>query len=91
MITRSERKHLKHFVAIVEDGGISAAARRLRLTQPALSRQIKTLEEDLGVELLDRGARSFALTPAAETLLVDARKLLEYCDAMTQRVRAAAC
>ena len=86
-----ELKHLKHFVAIVEDGGISAAARRLRLTQPALSRQIKALEEDLGVELLDRGARSFALTPAAETLLVDARKLLEYCDAMTLRVRAAAC
>lgn len=85
-----ELKQLKHFVAIVEDGGISAAARRLGLTQPALSRQIKALEEDLGVELLDRGARSFALTPAAEALLVDARKLLEYCDAMTQRARAAA-
>ena len=40
--------------------------------------------------LLDRGARSFALTPAAETLLTDARKLLEFCDAMTARVRSAA-
>ncbi len=85
-----ELKHLKHFVAVADDGGISVAARRLRLSQPALSRQIKALEEDLGVTLLDRGARSFTLTPAAEALVADARKLLEYCDGMTQRVRAAA-
>lgn len=86
-----ELKQLKHFVAVAENGGISAAARRLGLTQPALSRQIKALEEDLDVTLLDRDARAFALTPAAETLLVDAKKLLEYCEAMTGRVRAAAC
>ena len=64
-----ELKHLKHFVAIADDGGISAAARRLGLTQPALSRQVQALEQDLGVTLLDRGARSFALTPAAEALV----------------------
>jgi LysR family transcriptional regulator, benzoate and cis,cis-muconate-responsive activator of ben and cat genes len=87
---RVELKHLRHFVAIADDGGITAAARHLGLTQPALSRQVKALEEDLGVTLLDRGARSFSLTPAAETLLVDARKLLEFCDAMGHRVRAAA-
>jgi len=85
-----ELKHLKHFVAVAEDGSISAAARRLGLAQPALSRQIMALEQDLGVTLLERGARSFALTAAAETLVTDARKLLEYCDAMTQRVRVAA-
>jgi LysR family transcriptional regulator, benzoate and cis,cis-muconate-responsive activator of ben and cat genes len=85
-----ELRHLKHFVAVADAGGISAAARQLGLTQPALSRQIKALEDDLGVVLLDRGARSFMLTPAAETLLTDARKLLEFCDAMTARVRAAA-
>lgn len=85
-----ELKQLKHFLAVADEGGISAAARRLGLTQPALSRQIKALEADLGVMLLDRGARSFALTPAAETLVTDARKLLEYCDAMTARVRASA-
>ena len=90
MLWPVELKHLKHFVAVAEDGGISAAARRLGLTQPALSRQIKALEEDLAVTLLDRGARSFALTPAAEALVADARKLLEYCEAMTQRVRAVA-
>lgn len=85
-----ELKQLRHFVTVVDEGGISAAARRLGMTQPALSRQIKALEEDLGVVLLDRGARSFALTPAAETLVADARKLLDYCDAMAARVRAAA-
>jgi DNA-binding transcriptional LysR family regulator len=85
-----ELKHLRHFVAVAEDGGISAAARRLGITQPALSRQIRALEDDLGVTLLDRGARSFVLTPAAEVLLADARKLLDYCDGMMQRVHAAA-
>jgi DNA-binding transcriptional LysR family regulator len=85
-----ELKQLKHFVAIAEDGGISAAARRLGLTQPALSRQVKALEEDLGVVLLDRAARSFALTPAAVALVTDAKKLLDYCDTMKLRVRAMA-
>jgi DNA-binding transcriptional LysR family regulator len=85
-----ELRHLKHFVAVADAGGISAAARNLGLTQPALSRQIKALEDDLGVVLLDRGARSFTLTPAAEILLTDTRKLLEFCEAMTARVRSAA-
>jgi LysR family transcriptional regulator, benzoate and cis,cis-muconate-responsive activator of ben and cat genes len=85
-----ELKHLRHFLAVAEAGGISAAARQLGITQPALSRQIKALEDDLGVVLLARGARSFSLTPAAETLATDARKVLEFCDAMTSRVRAAA-
>lgn len=82
-------KHLRNFVMVAEEGGISAAARRLGLTQPALSRQIKALENDLGVGLLDRGARSFALTPAAEVLLADARKVLDQFDGMIRRARAA--
>jgi len=89
-LLKVELKQLRHFMAVAESGGISAAARKLGLTQPALSRQIKALEDDLGVSLLDRGARSFALTPAADALMADARKLLDFCDAMTSRVRAAA-
>ncbi len=85
-----ELRQLRNFIAVAEAGGISAAARRMGLTQPALSRQIKALEDSLGVVLLDRGARSFVLTPAAEALLTDARKMLDFCDAMTARVRAAA-
>jgi len=85
-----ELRHLKHFLIVADEGGITAAARRLGLAQSALSRQIKALENDLDVVLLDRGARSFTLTPAAEGLVTDARKLLEFCDAMTARVRSAA-
>lgn len=85
-----EIRQLRHFLAVADEGGITAAARRLGLTQPALSRQIKALEDDLGVSLLERGARSFTLTPAAEVLVADGRKLIEFCDGMTARVRAAA-
>ena len=85
-----ELRQLRNFIAVAEAGGISAAARSLGLTQPALSRQIMALEDSLGVMLLDRGARSFVLTPAAEILLADARKLIDFCDAMAVRVRAAA-
>lgn len=85
-----ELRPLRSFIAAAEDGNISRAAARLHLTQPALSRQIKGLEDDLGVTLLERGAHSFALTPAGEVLLRDGRVLLDRADALEQRVRAAA-
>lgn len=59
-----ELRQVKHFLAVGEAGSITAAAKRLRLTQPALSRQMKALEEELGTALLERGAHSFTLTPA---------------------------
>jgi DNA-binding transcriptional LysR family regulator len=83
-------RHLKHFLAVAETGGISAAARNLGLTQPALSRQIKALEEEIGAVLLDRGAHSIALTPAGEVLLAEVRKLIRFSDAMVEKVKAAA-
>lgn len=85
-----ELRPLRSFIAAAEDGNISRAAARLHLTQPALSRQIKGLEDDLGVTLLERGAHSFSLTPAGEVLLRDGRVLLDRADALEQRVRAAA-
>lgn len=84
-----EWKHFRNFVVVAEEGGITAAARRLGITQPALSRQMQALEEELGVSLLDRGARSLVLTPAAEVLLADARRLLAFQEGMVARVRAA--
>ena len=57
------------------------------MTQPALSRQIKALEDELGVVLLDRGARSFVLTPAAELLWQDGRRLVEDWDSLVERLR----
>ncbi|MES2475736.1 MAG: LysR family transcriptional regulator [Verrucomicrobiota bacterium] len=85
-----ELRQLRHFIAVGEDGSITAAARKLRLTQPALSRQIKALEEELDTELLTRGAHSIQLTPAGELLLSEARKLVKASDAMVARVKAIA-
>ncbi|MEN3940329.1 LysR substrate-binding domain-containing protein [Prosthecobacter sp. SYSU 5D2] len=85
-----ELRPLRSFIAAAEDGNISRAAARLHLTQPALSRQIKGLEDELGVGLLERGAHSFSLTPAGELLLKEGRVLLERADALEQRVRATA-
>ncbi|MEQ1752213.1 MAG: LysR family transcriptional regulator [Prosthecobacter sp.] len=85
-----ELRPLRSFIAAAEDGNISRAAQRLNLTQPALSRQIKGMEDELGVTLLERGAHSFSLTPAGELLLREGRILLERADALEQRVRAAA-
>lgn len=85
-----ELRPLRSFIAAAEDGNISRAAQRLHVTQPALSRQIKGLEDELGVALLERGAHSFTLTPAGEVLLREGRVLLERADALEQRVRATA-
>lgn len=85
-----ELRHVRSFLAVAEEGGISAAARRMGMTQPALSRQIKALEDELGVVLLDRGARSFVLTPAAELLREEGRRLSESWDGLIERVRSQA-
>lgn len=83
-----ELRHLRSFLAVAEEGGISAAARRLGMTQSAMSRQIKALEDELGVMLLDRGARSFVLTPAAEMLWQDGCRVVNDWDGLIERVRA---
>lgn len=57
-------KDMRAFYAIVEEGNISHAAQRLDVAQPALSRQMKRLEEELGVKLFDRGSRRIRLTDA---------------------------
>lgn len=85
-----ELRQLKHFLAVGEAGSITAAARNLRLTQPALSRQIKALEEELDTALLERGAHSITLTPAGEVLVAEARKLIRFSDAMIEKVKATA-
>lgn len=84
-----ELRQLRSFIAVAEDGVISRAAQRLHLTQSALSRQIKALEEDLGVTLLDRGAHSVKLTQEGEVLLKEGRSVLERADATVAKVRAA--
>jgi DNA-binding transcriptional LysR family regulator len=63
--------------------------RNFFLTQPALSRQIKALESEIGQCLLERQAHSIRLTPAGETLLREARELFQRADQMLERVRSA--
>lgn len=84
-----ELRQLRYFVAIADAGNISRAAKKIFLTQPALSRQIKALEEELGLCLLERQAHSIRLTPAGELLLPEARELLQHAEQVLDRVRAA--
>jgi LysR family nitrogen assimilation transcriptional regulator len=69
-------RHLRTFVAVVEHGTVSKASLRLRIAQPALSRQIKELEEELGLRLFDRVRRRLVLTGEGEQLLGDCRTIL---------------
>lgn len=82
-----ELRHLRAFVAAAEERNISRAAQRVHLTQPALSRQIKALEDELGVTLLERGANSIALTAAGEIMLVEARDVLARARQARERVQ----
>lgn len=82
-----EFRQLRYFVAVAEEGNISRAAKKIFLTQPALSRQIKTLEDEIGQCLLERQAHSIRLTSAGEALLREARALLQHADQMLERVR----
>jgi DNA-binding transcriptional LysR family regulator len=83
-----ELRQLRHFVAVAEDGNISRAAKRVFLTQPALSRQIKVLEDEIGQCLLERQAHSIRLTPVGEALLREARELLQHAEQVLERVRS---
>lgn len=68
---------LNYFITIVEEGTISGAARRLHISQPPVSLQIRNLEEEYGVKLFDRGARQIRLTEAGKSLYAYALKIME--------------
>jgi DNA-binding transcriptional LysR family regulator len=82
-----ELRHLRYFAAVAAHGSFSRAASNLHLTQPALSRQVKDLEEELGVPLLARGTNSVTLTEAGEIFYEETRDLLARADQAIQRVR----
>ncbi len=85
-----EFQHLVYFVAVAEEGSIRAAAHRLHLTQPPLSRHMRALEKRLGVQLFTRTPRGVLLTPAGEVLLVEARDTLSRLGNSLERVQRAA-
>ena len=69
-------RHARTFVTVAELGTVSKAAQHLRIAQPALSRQISDLEQELGIKLFDRVGRRLMLTGEGEQLLGDCRALL---------------
>jgi DNA-binding transcriptional LysR family regulator len=85
-----ELRHLRYFVAVAEEQNVTRAARRLHLAQPALSRQIRDLEEELGATLFERGAASLRLTDAGRVFLDEARAVLRRVDEAVETLRAAA-
>lgn len=80
-------RHARTFVTVAELGTVSRAAERLRIAQPALSRQIGDLERDLGIRLFDRVGRRLMLTGEGEQLLMDFRALLAAAAAVRERAR----
>jgi LysR family transcriptional regulator, hca operon transcriptional activator len=86
-----ELRHLRYFIAVAEEGGLLAAAeRRLNTSQPSLSRQIRDLEAEVGVKLLERQPRGVSLTPAGRVFLDHARLALLQVDAATEGARRTA-
>src|SRR5687768_10073321 len=85
-----ELRHLRYFVAVGEEQHYGRGAQRLRVAQPALSRQIQDLEEEIGFKLFDRLARGVQLTSAGKLFLEEGRRLLQQVDAATTRARRVA-
>ncbi len=80
-----ELRHLRYFVAVAEALSFTKAAENLRLAQPSLTRQIKDLEAEIEVRLIDRSGKRISLTQEGESFLLDAKRLLTEC---AQSVRA---
>ena len=85
-----ELRHLRYFVAVAEALNFTRAAARLHLAQPALSRQVSDLEEELGVDLLTRTSHGVWLTAEGKLFLAEAREILKRAEESVTKVRALA-
>ena len=85
-----ELRHLRYFLAVADAGSFTSAAERLGVVQPALSQQIRALEGELGVTLIDRGARMRGLTEAGARFAARARRILLEADGAVQEMAAVA-
>jgi len=86
-----ELRHLRYFVAVAEMENLSrAATQKLHVAQPSLSRQIRDLEDEVGVPLFERTARSVRLTDAGRAFLDEARAILKHTGDAVMKVRTIA-
>ncbi|MGA2693959.1 MAG: LysR substrate-binding domain-containing protein [Opitutaceae bacterium] len=85
-----ELRHLRYFVAVAEALNFTKAAAHLRLAQPALSRQVADLEDEIGVDLLNRTSHGVRLTEEGKLFLAEARVVLNLVDESVAKVRALA-
>jgi len=85
-----ELRHLRYFLAVAEEGSLSdAAKRRLHTAQPSLSRQIRDLELEVGVKLLERRPHGITLTPGGRVFLDHARMALIQVETAAEAARRA--
>lgn len=85
-----ELRHLRYFVAVAEAENVTRAAAKLHVAQPAVSRQIRDLEDELGATLFERSAKALRLTEAGRIFLDEARAVLQRTDDAVRAVRAVA-
>src|SRR5712675_1225325 len=85
-----ELRHLRYFLAVGEALNFTKAAAQLRIAQPALSRQVQDLEDEIGVDLLRRSPRGVTLTAEGKLFLDEVRDLLKRADESVEKVRALA-
>ena len=83
-------RHLKYFIAVAEEGHIGRAAKKLNISQPPLTRQIRQIEDELGVTLFLRTPKGMELTPVGAIFLEEARNIKVLFDKATERTLQAA-
>lgn len=85
-----ESRHLRYFVAVVEQLGFREASRKLHVAQPSISLTISNLEQEIGVKLFERNGRSVQLTPQGEVFYKETLRTLEQTERATEAAQRAA-
>ncbi|MBN9055134.1 MAG: LysR family transcriptional regulator [Rhizobiales bacterium] len=83
-----ELRHLRYIVASARNGSFSAAANKLNVRQPIVSKRIKEVEDELGIPLFDRSTAGARLTPIGEEFVLSARRIVDEIDLLAHRARA---
>ena len=79
-------RHIEYVLTIVREGSITAASRKLYVSQPSLSQTIKLIERNLGAEIFNRRTEPISITPAGEMYIEAARKVLAIEEALRQEI-----